>query len=214
MPWVESSMVYDESYDDESYYDEMESLLGVEGRWETESDEERRYPRFRPGRTRVPAPRPARPMPGVAGARIQTPAGRAEVQFPKPMATKEAVENLARELKAEIARLAGSVKNIGDELNKNTAMLDKKINGLNRDFKKHQEQAMMMVMLPLLMPPKLEEIKTDNTGKVTHQKYKTDLTMMLLLMMMMGGFGGVAGDSGMNTMTMLLLVLALSGGLK
>lgn len=189
MAYAESSFAYDESFDDESYYDEMESLLSAEGRWETESDEERRYPRYRPGRRVVPRPQPYRPAAGVAGARIQTPAGRAEVQFPKPMATKEALDNLAKELKAEIARLSATVKGVSNELNKNTAMLDKKINTLNSDFKKYREQSLIMLMLPLLL---------------TEQK---DNTLLLLLpFMMMGGMGG-EGDSA--NMMMLALVLAL-----
>lgn len=211
-----ATLAYDESYYDESYYDEMESLLGAEGRWETEADEERRYPRYRPGRRPVPRPRPYQPIPGVAGARIQTPAGRAEVQFPKPMATKEALDNLARELKAEIARLSATVKGVSDELNKNTAMLDKKINTLNSDFKKYREQSLIMFMLPLLLtkPPGIEKITFESNTfskemeiSQTHYK-KTDTTMLLLLpFMMMGGLGG-EGDAA-NMMMMLALVLAL-----
>lgn len=212
-----ATFAYDESYDDESYYDEMESLLGAEGRWETEADEERRYPRYRPGRRPVPRPRPYQPIPGVAGARIQTPAGRAEVQFPKPMATKEALDNLARELKAEIARLSATVKGVSDELNKNTAMLDKKINNLNSDVKKYREQSPIMFMLPLLLtkPPEIQEIEgsidsTNKTIKVTKVSYKkTDYTLLLLLPFMMMGEMGGEGDAGNMMMMMLALVLAL-----
>ena len=211
-----------ESGDEEA----IESFL-VEGRWEEfqESDEEKASPRYRRGRGKLPLrQRGYSPSPGVTGANIQTPAGRAQVQFGKPLASQEALDKLAREVKSEITGLVASVKKVDESLDKNTGVLDKKVNTLNSDFKKTQQQSSMMMLLPMLLtkPPVLTRITTisQTTPSVTESfdipenaavYKKEDSTMLLLMMMMMfGGFGGGTGDS----MTMMMMVLALSGGFK
>ena len=210
------------------YYDlddELESLSGFlgEGRWEEESvrqteeyedDTEARRPRYRRGPSQLPIKRaPFRPVSGVAGANIQTPAGRAQVQFGKPLATQEGVNNLARELKAEIAGLAASVKKLNETLDKNTAILDGKVNGLEKQFRGTQEQNQMATLLPLLLnkPPQIEKIvfkKGDTTEEhqVSTTVFKKDNNLGLILALTMSGGLGKGSDSA-------LMALAVSGAL-
>lgn len=208
-----------ESGDEEA----LESMLGLESKWEEagerweESDEESRLPRYRPGPVSLPIRRtPFRPIGGVAGANIQTPAGRAQVQFGKPVATQEAVNNLARELKSEIASLAASVKKVNQTVDKNTTVLDKKVNTINVDFKKAQQNSQMMMLLPMLMSktPEISEIQmkekpdTEDTYNVEKTVYKAaDNTMMMMLPFMM-----MPGGGSMDSMSMMMFALMLSGG--
>jgi hypothetical protein len=203
----------------------IESVLRPEGRWEEsrweESDEEARAPRYVRGPISLSLHRaPFRPIGGVSGASIQTPAGRAQVQFGKAVATQEAVNNLARELKGEIAGLVASVKKVNETLDKNTAMLDKKVNTVGSNFKKAQEQNQMMALLPLLLTkaPAIQKIKFKDTPtagtdtdveSVTFKKDESSALLPLVLLMGMGS-GGVSGDS----MSMMMMALVLSGGLK
>ncbi len=215
--------------------EEMFEALMPEGKWE-EADEEGddtegifdnvaqaigSLPKYRSGPTRLPfRPQPFRPIGGITGANLQTPAGRAQMQFRKPLATQEAVNTLARQLKGEIAGVAASVRKVNQALDKNTAMLDKKVNVASVNFKKTQDQNQMMTLLPMLMTPKLQQITltpTDPVGqnltaKCTVNSAQYSGTMLpLLLVMMMGGMGTSGGDS--NMMTTMLLVLALGGSL-
>jgi hypothetical protein len=229
--------------DEESMYDTgdeelFEGLLDDdEEKWEEpEGITEAVFPRYRRGAVPLPIKRqPFRPIRGATGASIQTPAGRAQVQFPKPVATQEAVNAVARELKAEIASLAASIKKVNQTLDQNTAIVDKKINAVSANLKRSGQTNPMMMMLPLLLnkPPTLTKLTVEAldpvTGvitttqpdftkpvdfKVTSQAVtQDDTTMPLLLMMMMmgGGMGGYGGGDSSNMM-MMMMVLVLSGG--
>jgi hypothetical protein len=224
MPYVRDEEAMFDTGDEEFF----EGLYDDEEKWEEEWATEA-APRYRRGAVSLPLParRPFRPVAGASGASIQTPAGRAQVQFPKPVATQEAVNNLARELKAEIAALSAAIKKVNQTLDSNTAIVDKKVNTVMANWKKSQESNQMMAILPLLLtkPPTLTTLTLQapaETGKtppdpvkytVTTQEVKKDNTSLLLLpMMMMGGGMGGGGDSS-NMMSMMFMVLALSGGL-
>ena len=140
------------------------------------------------------------------------------------MATQEAVNNLARELKAEISGLSASIKKVNQTLDSNTAIVDKKVNAVSSTLKKSQEQSQMMMLLPILLSqaPTLTKLslqaKDAPAGTkpldfdVKGQEVKKDSTALLLpMMMMMGGGMGGGGDS--SNMMMMMMVLVLSGGL-
>jgi hypothetical protein len=232
--------------DEESMYFDTgdEELFGslAEGKWEEPVEatvrEHRRYQR---GATPLPfqRPRPFQPRPGATGASIQTPAGQAQVQFPKPVATQEGVNDLARELKAEVAGLAASIKKVNETLDQNTAIVDKKINLVSADLKRSGEMSPMMLLLPLLLQktPTLTKLTVEAlnpaTGgiftpgttpdftkpvdfKVDSQAVTQDdstTTLLLVMMMMGGGMGGNGGGDSSNMMMMMMMVLLLSGGL-
>jgi hypothetical protein len=190
-----------------------------EGKWEESDEESAIGPKYQKGPTPLPfRRRPFRPIGGVAGASLQTPAGKAQVQFGKPMATQEAVNNLARELKSEISSLAASVKKVNETVDKNTAVLDKKINKIESGMNKSGQQTQMMGMLPLLSQAKIEKVTmkpiggTETTYEVSDTKYKSDMLPLLMVMMMGGGFGGSGSDQ--DNMSMMMLAIALSGGLS
>jgi hypothetical protein len=231
MPYVRDEESMFDTGDEELF----EGLLdNDEERWEEpESITEASPLRYKRGPVPLPyRQRPFRPISGATGASIQTPAGRAQVQFPKPVATQEGVNTLARELKAEIASLAASVKKVNQTLDNNTAIVDKKINAVSTNLKKSAEMNPMMMMLPLLLQktPTLTNLTLEpldalgnttttadfSTGsvnfKVDSQVVTQDnLTLPLLLMMMMGGgMGGSAGGDSANMM-MMMMVLVLSG---
>ncbi len=223
MPYVRDEEATFDTGDEELF----EGLLDDEERWdEPEWVTEAAAPRYRRGAVRLPLQRkPFRPIGGATGASIQTPAGRAQVQFPKPVATQEAVNALARELKGEIASLAASIKKVNQTLDSNTAIVDKKVNAVSATLKKSQESSQMMMILPLLLSqaPTLTKLSLQAAGApagtkpvdfdVKGQEVKKDSTALLLpMMMMMGGGMGGGGDSS-NMMSMMFMVLALSGGL-
>ena len=160
----------------------------------------RRYPR-RYGRYRS-----FRPVRGTRGAFIRTPAGTARVRFPKPLATQESVNARVKELKKEIASNAIAIKKLDSTVDKNTAILDKKINTLKGEVEKSQQQTQQMMMLSLLMPDELETIQfegEDSEKTIIAHKFKKDISTMLPLLMMSGGLGG--GDSS-NSMVMALVL--------
>lgn len=220
--------------DEEAMYDTgdeelMEGLYDDEEKWEEEWATEA-APRYRRGAVSLPLPprRPFRPIGGATGASIQTPAGRAQVQFPKPVATQEGVNDLARGLKAEIVTLSAAIKKVNQTLDSNTAIVDKKVNTLTANWKKSQEMSQMMAILPLLLT-KAPELTTITLQKqvsigtpappekhtVIAQEFKKDdnTALLLLPMMMMGGMGMGGGGDSSNMMMMMMMVLVLSGGL-
>ena len=219
---------------DESFQIDNEALLEVlesEVNWESDDNgfaEARRGPRYTPkytGRqgTRIPQPQPARPVGGLTGGAINTPAGKANFRFEKPVATKEAVDNLVKELKREMQLNAEAIRKVDQTLDLNTTMLDKKITALEAAHKKAQSQGQMSMLLPLLLskPPAVEKIKlgavkTDGFVKdaevpIAETTYKKDDSSFLLIAMMMmsGGMGG--GSDGFSSMMPLMF---LSGAFK
>ncbi len=116
-----------------------------------------------------------------------------------------------------------SVKSHGALLEK----LQKQVKGTRQDVQNFSQTAMLM---PLLTLPKATAPLTDNLlandgsiavpkGTAIDISTGNNTTTLLLLMMMLGGSSFTSGSSsngstsgGMDQMTMLLLVLALSGG--
>lgn len=202
--------------DDVGLFEDDESLLEAEDdteKWE-ETFGEARYPRYRRGRaTRLPQRR----VGGLKGGSINTPAGRAQFKFEKPVATRESVDNLAKELRA-------AIKKVDETLDKNTSMLDKKVNAIDATLKKGQQQTQqmsMMSILPLLLtkPPQIEKIKLGEIPKeglvkdadvpiqtTTYKKDDSFFLIFALMAMMPGGLGGT-GDS--SNMMPLVLAMAL-----
>lgn len=194
--WEESN--YDESIES----DELEAI--------------RRWPRYTRQRGSIVRPvRPAMPVGGAAGATIRTPAGEARVHFPKALSTQESVNARVKELKSDIARNAIAIKKIESTLDKNTAVLDKKINTVGSDMKKNMQQMQMMMILPMLMKPEITKItfakapEANTATDVTKTEHKDGMMMLLPLMMMSGGFGG----SGTDSTGMMIMALAMSGAL-
>jgi hypothetical protein len=221
-------------YDNESFQTDDEALLEVlesDGDWESDdngfAEAQRRLPQYkrkypsRPG-TRIPQPRPARPVGGLTGGAINTPAGKANFRFEKPVATKESVDKLAQELKKEMQLNAEAIRKVDQTLDRNTTMLDKKITALEATHKKAQQQGGMSMLLPLLLskPPAVEKIKLGDipTGglvknaevPIAETTYKKDDSSFLLIAMMAmsGGMGGSDGSSNM------MPLLFLSGAFK
>jgi len=160
-------------------------------------------------------PKPPTPVAGVRGGTITTSGGgRGQVTLPTAVAAKDAVDAAIKELKADIAKQAEAINRVDKTLDTNTAMLDKKINGVSSDLKKLQQNSQFSSMLPLLLtrPPDIDSF-TDSDKKtttVTATKYKSgDNTGLLLAMMAMGGgLGGSGGLGGDGSSSALMLALA------
>jgi hypothetical protein len=147
------------------------------------------------------------------------------MRFEKPVATKESVDASIRELKRELTAVAATVKKVDETVDKNTAILDKKVAALEAIVNRGQQGSQMGMLLPLLLskPPDLASFKakevagTDgSTFTVSETKYKEgdNLGLLIAVMAMSGGFGGSAGSGGSNdSMNMLLPILLVSGGL-
>ena len=214
-----------EGFDDESIATLLES---DDGGWSAGGNGEAVGPRYRRNSTRnratnVPRPQPARPVGGLGGATLNTPAGRAEMKFEKPVATKESVDAAVRELKSELAAVAATIKKVDETVDKNTSILDKKVAALEGIQKKGQQGSQMGMLLPLLLnkPPELESLTltpatgtstTPVTFNVTKSQYKSGDNMgMLIAIMAMSGGGLGGGNDSMNMLLPLLLVGGLGG---
>jgi hypothetical protein len=213
----------DEGFEDESISALLESDDG--STWDPATIGEATLgPRYRRNVSRGPTPVPRvrrREVAGVGGVSVRTPAGQAQMKFEKPVATKESVDAAVRELKTEIAAVAASVKKVDETVDKNTAILDKKVLALEAIVKKGQQGSQMGFLLPLLLskPPQINTLKvklpnqsTETTVTVTDTKYREgdNLGLLIAMMAMSGGLGGGGGNDSMN---MLLPLLVLSGGL-
>lgn len=210
----------DEAWDDEAY--DPDSL--AERRTRRYSARRGRYPRYRrkyrgAGRS-FSRPRPYRPVRATRGGYIRTPGGRqAAVRFPKPVATQASVNARIKELKSEIGKASLAIKKVDKTLDKNTAVVDKKIEAINRDVRRQISNVQQSALLPLLLQtqPELESIElqidddgdTKKTFKVLDSTFKKQDNLLLPLLLLGGGLGGESGSAG-NTM---LLALAFSGGL-
>lgn len=195
--------------------------------WEPAANGEAIGPRYRRntgrgGPTRVPRPTPARPVGGLGGATLNTPAGRAQMRFEKPVATKESVDASIKELKQELAAVAATLKKVDETVDRNTAILDKKVVALETIVKKGQQGSQMGMLLPLLLskPPELQSLRAkigtsteEQAVTVTDTQYKAgdNLGLLIAIMAMSGGLGG--GGGGNDSMNMLLPLLLVSGGL-
>ena len=202
-----------EAYDDESWRPLLES--DDEG-WEREVGEAV-GPRYRRN-TPIARPLGRKPVTGVKGAQIRTPTGTAQVNFGQPVAAKESVEKIA----TDVARISATLATLEKRLETNTATLDRKVNTLETRLRASAEQGQTGLLLPLLFstPPKIKELEvtgannTKTTLNISDTKYQPGNNSLLpLILMMSGGLGGAQGGSGDNS-TMLLAVLALSGGLN
>jgi len=148
------------------------------------------------------------------------------MKFEKPVATKESVDAAVRELKTELAAVAASIKKVDDTVDKNTAILDKKVIALELIQKKAQQGSQMGMLLPLLLskPPDIESLTvkpttglsaaTETTLTVSKTQYKAgdNLGLLIAVMAMSGsGFGGGNGNDSMNMLLPLLLIGGLGG---
>ena len=239
MPFVaEEDETEDVDYEDEPEQDDeliemLESDDESEG-WEKESfAEARRHPKYRKKYTGKGGSlfgrrgRAGRPVKGLKGGVIETPAGKAQVQFAKPLATKESVDNLAKELRKSIELNAEAIKKVDKTVDTNTSTLDKKVTGIESTLKKGQQSAQQMSILPMLLtkPPQIETLTqvipppsgspagtAPTVGTVTIQdtRYKKDDGFFLIMMMMMMMPGGMGGGSSDSSSMMMPLVLAMS----
>jgi hypothetical protein len=166
-------------------------------------------------------PRPYyRPGGGVSGGVVQTGAGQTQIQFSKPLVSREEYTRALEQIRRDITNNTRAIAN-----------LDKRFSiGLKR-LKESTQQAQSSSMLPLLFitllapDPKLNSL-TFQKGQpvadgvplnVVDSKFqKQDLLLPILLISMMGtgGTGGLFGPSDKGTdsqqqMMMLLIVFAL-----
>src|SRR6266566_3551123 len=214
MPYVRDDTEFLREADDEAWRDDGEAVPGPVY--------QRQFGGFA-----APFVSPARPISGLAGGTVNTPAGQAQVRFDKPLATKESVDELAKELKKELATQAAAIKKVDQTVDKNTAILDKKVATVQSTVKKGLESVQQMSILPMLLskPPQVTSLTWDGaalagdfaggkTAKVNKDAttYASDNNLGLLLVLMMsGGLGGGSGESSGDSSNMMLLALALSG---
>ena len=167
---------------------------------------------FRRGGTPAP-PAPQLPKPGVGGVTVNTPGGAAKVSFERPVATKESVDALEQLVNQNTRMIA----RLGQEIEKNTAILDKKVTTLAAAANAAAQQNQMSMMLPMLIgQPKLKSLEfaavpaANAAVNVKNAEYEEDNNLFLL--MALSGGGGLFGGSG-NGSNSMLMALALSGAL-
>ncbi len=222
----------------EEEYEEPEDSLEAWEEPEAESLAERRrryrlrrrFPVYRRPRYRARYKRPRRYR-GVRGIRrgiVRTPAGTARVQLPKSVPTRASVDNRFKEVKRETARAIKAVARVDRALEKNTSIVDKKVNAVSADLrrstKRLEQRIQQATLLPLLLqsPPQIATVELPpdkdqpqppagqpRTVKVNKTNYRSSTSNILPLLLLSGGLGGDSGSSS----NMLVLALALSGGL-
>lgn len=209
----------DEAWDDEAF--DADAL--AERRSRRSSGRRGRYPRYRRkylGSSRtVSRPRPYRPVRATRGGYIRTPGGRqASVRFPKPVATQSSVNARIKELKSEIGKNALAISKVDKSQDKNTAVIDKKIEAINRDVRSRIGKVQQSALLPLLLQtqPELESIELQLEGdgdkktfKVLDSTFKKQDNLLLPILLL----GGLGGDESSGMGSNLLTLLALTGGL-
>jgi hypothetical protein len=102
-----------------------------------------------------------------------------------------------------------------------TQRLAQKIDQLQQDMASLKNNMQMTALLPLLLNQSLsvvsDTLQNGNPGPLqaaeTIQMKQSDPLTALLPVLLMGGLGGNGGNGSDNSNNMLLLVLALSGGL-
>ena len=120
-----------------------------------------------------------------------------------------------------MSRVSAKITKVDKTLDRNTSIVDKKINAVRADLKKSQQQQQQSMLLPMLLqkPPQLTSLKLKDPAKpaappilwtVEDPEYAKGDNLLPLLMMMGGGLGGSGGGAGNS----LFLLLALSGGLS
>lgn len=190
----------------------------------------RRFPVYRQRRyrRRYPRPRRYRRVRGIRRGIVRTPAGAARVQLPKSVPTRASVDNRFKEVKRETARAIKAVARVDRALEKNTSIVDKKVNAVSADLrrstKRLEKRIQQATLLPLLLqsPPQIETVELPpdaqqppspagqpRTVNVNKTNYKPSTSNILPLLLLSGGLGGGSGSSS----SMLVLALALSGGL-
>jgi hypothetical protein len=219
-----------EGFDDESIAAILES--DDNGSWESFGSGEAVGPRYRRnvgrnGSAAVPRPQPARQVGGLGGASLNTPAGRAQMKFEKPVATKESVDAAIRELKGELTAVAAAVKKVDETVDKNTAILDKKVAAIEAIQKRGQQSSQMGMLLPLLLnkpadlasltlKPTTGTTPVEQTFTVSKTEYKEgdNMGLLIAMMAMSGGLGGGNGGDSMSMLLPLLLIGGLGGSKK
>lgn len=115
------------------------------------------------------------------------------------------------------------VNSVSSEQSRQTALLKKEISerkkqdiASKRDV---QQKLQLLLLLPLLIKPSSKEITLENGEKVNVLVESNDTLSLLLPLLLIGGLGGEGtslsggGGTGGIDSTMLILILALSGGL-
>src|SRR5262249_42345406 len=154
--FVEDDLDVEFSGDDDEVFAEDDDEKWDDERWDDEGfGEARRRPKYRRkyNGQRKPVTR-RQPVVGVKGASVNTPGGKAHVKFEKPVAAKESVERLEK-------RLDETIKKVDMEQDKNTKILDTKINSLTAEAKKAQQNGQYGMLLPLLLSksPEIKELE-------------------------------------------------------
>jgi hypothetical protein len=224
----------DGDFDSEALFAEDDDFDESDDDWEGWDDEgesiserrRRRFPRYRRqrgGRIRIRRPSPLRQVARTRSATIRTPAGTARLRFPTSLAKASSVDARFKQVKGELTKLSRSIAKVDKTLDKNTAMVDKKINALRSDtgksLKKVKAQVQQSGMLPLLLSstPKFKDNvitlqegeQPSKTYKVVGDAFAKDDSMLPLILMMSGGFGG-----GSDTNSAMMMALLLSGAFK
>lgn len=130
-------------------------------------------------------------------------------------------------------QLAAAMARVGDQLKQNSAAVstvNSRVNAVSgaekkdnekreKDVKSTNEKLQLLTLLPLLIPPPTYTVPTGGATEGTVLKADaTSTTNALMPLLLMGGLGGGSGlgsssDGGMDSTTLLILALVLSGGL-
>lgn len=169
---------------------------------------------------------------GVKSGRIHTPSGSATVQLPAVVPTQSDLERTSVQLESAINRAASRVNATADDVDDLGAKVAVLRAGQRKLARQQESQNMMSLMMTLLFQQQSQKALADHKHTIELGQGAPPVTTStpvgdaaaatggglgaLLPVLLLGGLGGGGGNGGgdQNPMSMMLLVLALSGGLK
>jgi hypothetical protein len=168
---------------------------------------------------------------GIKTGRIHTPSGSATVQLPAVVPTQSDLERTSVQLESAINRAANRVNATADDVDDLGAKVAVLRAGQRKLARQQESQNMMSLVMTLLFQQQSQKALADHKHTVEVGKDLPPATTStpvadpaaatggglgaLLPVLLLGGLGGGGNGGGdQNPMTMLMLVLALGGGLK
>lgn len=143
---------------------------------------------------------------------------------PTQYVTQVQLDAAMKRVGAQIKTNSDAVKTLNSRVASDAGAIQKEAINRRQELAKLRSNIQMTALLPLLIKPTSIETKTDTkfgdadvpkgTKVLTESKDKLSALLPLLMMGGMGGMGGSTdGKGGDDQMMMLVMVLALSGGL-
>lgn len=206
--------------------DDFQSLFQYDDAWDDGGYDEAAAPAARPRLRPTPfvqRPGPTfKPSPAIGGGAVSGPGGAGgKVQFDRPVATAQAIEQLKADTSKAIAEVRAETTTNLRRIDDRLAATATKVESLGKTVKAGagrvgalEQRSQLFALLPFIQgKPKPASITFEGdkeAKKVSTVTYADSQTDILLPLIMMGGLGGSGGGGlGGGDSNMMLLAIAL-----